>query len=345
MMQQEQQSSEHRPSAEPPIVQSHQTENAAEFIDAIHDLAGNLGTEVFSGWRSRICYRGVASVAHRLVPTALRPKKHGAGPAARFRVSDLKNKPQWRELTQIHLEFGVLAEFCRFAHQSGLPLPTFEAEFTEVLREPTSTFKFFAQYLTKYFDILEWPHHQFIDGLALAQHYNLPTRLLDWTRDIFTAAYFAASHAMRRTRECGREETRDERLAVWGFFEAFANMENVPLIMPMPPYHGNPNLSAQRGIFTLWRPDDGSHFCDDRPLTNQIHDWLKQRHRDLQEDGIFRRIDLPAREAPNLMLALMKRGYDAARLFPGYGGAAKAVEEQALAEELIQESAGGAALK
>jgi hypothetical protein len=91
--------SEHRPSAEPPIVQSHQTENAAEFIDAIHDLAGNLGTEVFSGWRSRICYRGVASVAHRLVPTALRPEKHGAlersaGSAARFRVSDLKNKPQ-----------------------------------------------------------------------------------------------------------------------------------------------------------------------------------------------------------------------------------------------------------
>jgi hypothetical protein len=35
--------------------------------------------------------------------------------------------------------------------------------------------------------------------MALAQHYGIPTRILDWTRAPLTGLYFAARYAMEET--------------------------------------------------------------------------------------------------------------------------------------------------
>ena len=145
----------------------------------------------------------------------------------------------------MHLEFGVLIQFCRFAHQTGLPLPSFNTTLREVIREPGAH----LTHAKEYFEPpapTDWPMDELINGLLL-QHYALPTRLLDWTRDPFIAAYFAASHSIRRSNASNATVGEQEHLAVWSFQESFANdidEKRNPLLMPMPPYHGNPNLSV-----------------------------------------------------------------------------------------------------
>jgi hypothetical protein len=333
---------------DPPIVTVDRAETAVEFVNKLHAISLKEREEIFPGWPPRFCYRGVASVTHQLIPAALRTDKRAevlryAGAAARHRVAEFEKsgtlEPRDIEIqSQMHLEFGVLMEFCRFSDQSGLPLPHFNSVLREVIREPTAHFTHGRIYFEPPSD-REWPHDELIDAFALAQHYELPTRLLDWTRDPFVAAYFAASHSIDRRASPATKAIEGECLAVWSFKESFAgyirgNDNESPLLMPMPPYHGNPNLAAQRGLFTLWRPGDRAQVIESVSLTHQVHGWL---HPEITDKDIFTRIELPATEAPRLLRLLMNCGYDAARLFPGYGGAARAVKEQAMVATLISE--------
>ncbi len=54
-------------------------------------------------------------------------------------------------------------------------------------------------------DDYRFPEVQHEGMFALAQHFGLPTRLLDWTWSAETAAYFAAAEVARRIVEEGQE--------------------------------------------------------------------------------------------------------------------------------------------
>ena len=220
----------------------------------------------------------------------------------------------WTNYDQVAAEWNILKMFFKLADLNGLPLP----EDSQQLREAVDTSLVF---LTED-KIRVWPPREFLSLLALAQHYGLPTRLLDWTRGSLIAAYFAAEEAARWQASKTTPEGV-EHLAVWAFNgilpklnkRSDEQLQRAKIEMVTAPGASNPNLYAQKGLFTLFR----SEQLDRRPMEELIVS--------LPSKYELVHFTLPIREAPELLLLLSHQEITGATVYPGYAGAAKAVLE------------------
>lgn len=110
----------------------------------------------------------------------------------------------------------------------------------------------------------QWPPSDLLEGLAVAQHHGVPTRLLDVTRNPMVAAFWAAYHVHKS------HEPAPARLAVWGINLSFVRYawavyhspelqkyEGVRIQEVKVPSARNPFLLAQSAFFLLDRHANG----------------------------------------------------------------------------------------
>jgi hypothetical protein len=218
-------------------------------------------------------------------------------------------------------EFYAVRRFFEAADANGLRLP----EDSQFFRERLETLD---SWRTKHpDDPIDWPSKELWSLLALAQHYGVPTRFLDWTRNSYVAAYFAVRDALFR-------EDRPD-VAVWAFStrrEAIAKLlSNASVSQQIQvvtaPYADNVNLRAQQGVHLLLsRGRLEPHATADRyDLSDHLH---------AQASGSvirpIRKFVLPGFECRPAMALLARFGVTAASLFPGYEGVVSSMREEQL---------------
>lgn len=158
--------------------------------------------------------------------------------------------------------------------------------------------------------------------LALAQHYGVPTRLLDWSDKPLIAAYFAAKKASKGF------------LSVWALNldwiinTAFPdNLPKISVYVVTAPRASNPNLHAQGGVFT-------TEQLTPRELTKKVtvrsvNAIVKQKWKQLNHNkSVMVHLKLSSQEAGKLLRLLNQEGINAATVFPGYKGVADSLAER-----------------
>ena len=172
----------------------------------------------------------------------------------------------------------------------------------------------------------------------MAQHYGLPTRAMDWSYDYKVSLYFAVRDVLSNNTNDG---------VLWAFnYKLLEN--NKPqdkdfftnLFVYRPEYNINPNLTAQKGVFTFLDLYTENY---EKPLDEIISLELNQKPENrpfnqednvkittlpinvTKKDTIFYKFIIPKEIKHEILKELYLAGYSEEYLFPGYSGVAKSI--------------------
>ena len=355
-------------------------EHKITYPDEIFNLIEGKGK--IEDLREKFIFRGIGNVNYEFKPSALR--RNGADlnkvisqssmplykvdekiiednniPREKYKkiLSDYylrapKNNefPKGVEFTQVRLnelqirkECTVLLNFINRADRSGLKIDI-DKEIRKLLNNPDF-----------YFPRGWWPKDGFYESLALAQHYNTPTRFLDWSYDYKVSLYFAVKNILRH------DETDYSKSdgVVWAFnyklFDTPEHRNNLnetfKLQIYRPAYHLNPNLNAQKGLFTiilndLLNPtnkefdkeiiDDFKRNNENRTNTgNLLRSHALKDYNIPKGEKIFYKFIIPFDLKADILKELYKDGYSEEFLSPGYQGVTDSIKNHTILEEYL----------
>lgn len=326
-----------------PVVRYVDCNDASEFLEAIsptgsYFINSNLGET----W----IFRGIKDSAHLLIPAALRPENTNqlyslAG------IGLPENEVRETNIMQGVAELSVLANFYRIADSHGLMISEDTRKIRSYLQHPThNALASVLNATTSWEGWRGWILDELLALAGLAQHYGLPTRLIDWTRDSMVAAYFAAIGAVKEIRmrkEKVRSTSQDlnsdssKRLAVWALSVDLIsfNSSHLPFVFVTAPAATNPNLNAQKGVFTLWREQlapKNSKLAINRESLDALVSNTLRNHQSVTGTLLYR-FTLPVLDSIDLLYLVFKHGYTSAMLFPGFGGVASHMRDLQLVSD------------
>lgn len=314
--------------------------NAQELMDALSPSNSLWGPEP-TDW----IFRGHGNSKWKLLPSALRPGEltniDTRQPILDGSVS-IGTLEQGTATALILHELQHVREFFDICDDHGLHIPgdSHEHRTIEGLHE-------LGREIGRSLEQMQfWPPGPWLQVYALAQHYGIKTRFLDWTRMSRVAAYFAARGVAEEI-AAGKHDSSslsDNKTCIWALNKRKLQT-HYHLIFPQEPamfpylrlvttpQASNPNLRAQAGLFTV----DGNpkrRIPLDELILGGLDDIEDQDSLAtfLADPFILTKIELPYRQTRTLLKLLAKESVNSASVYPGYQGAASALFERAFWE-------------
>lgn len=287
----------------------------------------------------KMVFRGLGrAYSYKLIPSAYRDGEQKRLSILNYHVAQDVLNADYRPSkdTVVRAELSELQEFYKEANRQGLALPDIDY--------------FKSHWLVKYNEsyvkrLTTWPEMPMLELMALAQHYGLPTRFLDWTENIKVALYFALRDAANRMKDGERSE---EPICIWGIklehiqwiFEDLYESD-CPVRFYMPKYANNLNLQAQGGVLSYQLTDMSGNSAAEMFSVEAVDVVMNKYYSHIHETMKFRgdspllcKITIREVAPVSDFEYLTEHGYNAAKLFPGYDGVVRKMQEDEMIREL-----------
>ena len=168
------------------------------------------------------------------------------------------------------------------------------------------------------------PHTLWEGVYALAQHYGVPTRLLDWSHKTLVGAYFAcnlaAEYASDFRHGTSKQVKPPTRFAFWALnrqrTESEVSSLDIATDFIAAPAALIPNLKAQAGLFSVLRfAKNGAGRTPNSYRPPDLNLWLEGQK--WSGEPLLYKFTLPIGQAGRLLAMLADADITAATVFPG----------------------------
>lgn len=288
-------------------------------------FTGNKSGINISDW----IFRGEGKCSYQLYPAALRE----SGFKKLKKLAGIKeNSSDTQSLEISHVEIMAIRNFYRIANRHGLYVPNLEILIDYSITDQDLIKEIWSEGIIspKYYELF-----------ALAQHYFVPTRFLDWTFDIHIALWFAAisgNRHMNNYKLRNKTDENEQKFSIWlmnykeiqniyitytddqcasaDISQNNENRKKLSIKFIAPPYANNYNLRSQNGILIYMPIDIETSKFFNKGYFGESIDRCIEIHSN--HDKLIKKISFPCKQSPEVLRFLKARGYDYPTIYPGY---------------------------
>ncbi|WP_028273880.1 FRG domain-containing protein [Atopococcus tabaci] len=299
-------------------------------IEQLHEFLSPVGEyKDFFTQHERYLFRGEGSVHYPLNPSLFR------GKTVQTLYRSLRKPPideayfQYEETYQ-WVELQSLIKFFRLANNAGISVPH-----SEVLQ--SSVLHLHDTYAPQ---DEAWLPAELLDLFSLARHYSFPTRMIDWSDNIYTALYFACSSALNNDKDWS-----EDGLIVYALNLSNVRETNFPIRFVRPLHSFNENSKAQGGVLSYIETENllkEKNISEElapleklapkriahKPLDQHLTEHFSEKETTQKE--LLHKIVINGEVIPKLYLYLDSLHYSAEKIYPDlYGVVRKMLQDEA----------------
>ena len=272
-------------------------------------------------------YRGQANAEWALIPSAFREDKSHL-----LRFTFLNSLGERTNREQVEAEFYTILDFIKELNLNGFHVPN-----EDILNLESCAMKYIEYDAKIGRGEYIWPAKEWHSVVALAQHFGIPTRFLDFTYDPYVAMYFAVKDVLENKEKYLNSEdiaiyainsssmkelsfTDNFGIQEYGFLDKSKENRRLYQIIKAPASF-NQNLRNQRGMFLGFFEKNFKKNMKFEPFS--VEEYLEEVKASKSYKLVIRK-----KHASELLELLHSRFYSASTMFPGIEGCVKSIYER-----------------